>query len=98
MKKNLRQRLIDRKIKKPNPFLMSIVMFLLGILNRAYKVKFSYDFDLKSIKKQTYYITNQTKRGSILPLFYHFLMPVPFIGLHFIFSCILSSASPKLVI
>jgi 1-acyl-sn-glycerol-3-phosphate acyltransferase len=52
MKKNLRQRLIDRKIKKPNPFLMSIVMFLLGVLNRAYKVKFSYDFNLKSIKKQ----------------------------------------------
>ena len=51
MKKDLKTRLVNRKIKKPNTFLMFIVMRLLGILNKAYKVKFKYDFDPKSIKK-----------------------------------------------
>ena len=51
MKKDLKTRLVNRKIKKPNTFLMFIVMRLLGILNKAYKVKFNYDFDPKSIKK-----------------------------------------------
>lgn len=50
MKKDLKTRLINRKIKKPNIFLMSIVMWVLGILNRRYKVKFDYDYDSKSIK------------------------------------------------
>ena len=51
MKKDLKTKLVNRKIKKPNTFLMFIVMRLLGILNKSYKVKFTYDFDLKSIKK-----------------------------------------------
>ena len=51
MKKDLKTRLVNRKIKKPNTFLMFIVMRLLGILNKAYKVKFKYDFDPKLIKK-----------------------------------------------
>lgn len=51
MKKDLKTKLINRKIKKPNTFLMFIVMRILGILNKAYKVKFNYGFDLKSIKK-----------------------------------------------
>ena len=37
MKKDLKTRLVNRKIKKPNTFLMFIVMRLLGILNKAYK-------------------------------------------------------------
>lgn len=52
MKKDLKTRLINRKIKKPNVFLMSIVMWLLGILNRRYKVKFDYDYNPKSLKGQ----------------------------------------------
>ena len=40
MKKDLKTRLVNRKIKKPNTILMFIVMRLLGILNKAYKVKF----------------------------------------------------------
>lgn len=52
MKKDLKEKLINRKIKKPNVFLMSIIMGLLGILNRAYKVKFSRDYDPKSINNQ----------------------------------------------
>ncbi len=52
MKKDLKTKLVNRKIKKPNTFLMSIGMWILGILNRKYKVKFSYDYDLSSIKNQ----------------------------------------------
>ena len=36
MKNDLKTKLVNRKIKKPNTFLMFIVMRLLGILNKAY--------------------------------------------------------------
>ena len=52
MKKDLKTRLINRKIKKPNPIIMSIGMWVLGILNRSYGVEFSYDYDPDSIKGQ----------------------------------------------
>ena len=52
MKKDLKKRLINRKIKKPNPVLMTVGMWVLGILNKKYGVKFSYDYDPKSIKDQ----------------------------------------------
>ena len=52
MKKDLKTELINRKVKKPDPFLASIVMWVLGIINRSYKVRFSYDYDPNSIKKQ----------------------------------------------
>lgn len=52
MKKNLKERLINRKIKKPNPILMAISMCVLGFLCKLYRVKFSYDYDPKSIKGQ----------------------------------------------
>ena len=52
MKKDLKTRLINRKIKKPNSILMSIGMWILGIVNRRYGVEFSYDYDPKSIKDQ----------------------------------------------
>ena len=52
MKKDFKENLISRKVKKPDPFLASIVMWVLGIINRSYKVKFSYDYDPNSIKKQ----------------------------------------------
>ena len=52
MKKDLKSRLINRKIKKPNRFLASVAMWVLGILNRRYKVKFSYDYDPKTIEGQ----------------------------------------------
>ena len=50
MKRDLKSRLISRKIKKPNPILMSIGMWVLGIINRKYGVDFSYDYDMASIK------------------------------------------------
>ena len=49
MKKDLKKKLIHRQIKKPNRPLMSVFMWILGILNRKYKVKFSYDYDPKSL-------------------------------------------------
>ncbi len=52
MENNLKTRLINRKIKKPNPFLMSVGMWVLGILNKVYKVEFHYDYDPKTIKDQ----------------------------------------------
>lgn len=52
MENNLKTRLINRKIKKPNPFLMSVGMWILGILNKVYKVEFHYDYDPKTIKDQ----------------------------------------------
>ena len=52
MKKDLKAKLISRKIKKPNQIFMSIGMWVLGILNKKYGVEFSYDYDPKSIKDQ----------------------------------------------
>lgn len=49
MKKNLKEKLIDRKIKKPSRFYMSFVMWVLGILNKRYKVKFSYNYQQKDL-------------------------------------------------
>ena len=52
MKKDLKAKLINRKIKKPNPVIMSLAMWVLGILNKLYKVDFSYDYDPKAIHGQ----------------------------------------------
>lgn len=52
MKKDLKTKLINRKIEKPNWFLMTFVMCVLGFLNRRYKVRFKYDYDHKALKKQ----------------------------------------------
>ena len=52
MKKDLKTNLINRKIKKPNQFFMTVGMWIVGMMNRHYKVDFSYDYDPKSIKDQ----------------------------------------------
>ena len=52
MKKDLKTRLVNRKVKKPNPFLMAIGMWIVGIMNKLYKVQFSYDYDPKTIQKE----------------------------------------------
>ena len=49
MKKDLKAKLINRKIKKPNQFLMTIGMWVVGIMNRSYGVEFNYDYNLKEI-------------------------------------------------
>ena len=52
MKKDLKTRLVNRKVKKPNPILMAIGMWVLGLLNKRYRVQFSYDYDPKTIQNQ----------------------------------------------
>lgn len=73
MKQDLKARLINRKIKKPNQFLMTIVMWLLGILNRKYKVKFSYDYDHKLLKKRpTIMLSSHASRLEFIYTLYGF--------------------------
>lgn len=52
MKKDLKTRLVNRKVKKPNPILMTIGMWVVGLLNRIYEVDFGYDYDPKFIEGQ----------------------------------------------
>ena len=72
-KKDLKERLINRKIKKPNRLLMSVSMWLLGILNRLYKVKFSYDYAPKSLKgKPTILLSSHASRLEFMYTMYGF--------------------------
>ena len=52
MEKDLKAKFINRKIKKPNPVIMTIGMPILGLINKLYGVEFSYDYDPKTIKGQ----------------------------------------------
>lgn len=73
MKKNLKEKLLNRNIKKPNPILMTIVMWVLGILNKLYKVKFSYDYDPKSIKNHpTILLSSHSSRLEFIYTLYGF--------------------------
>ena len=73
MKKNLKEKLIYRTIKKPNSFLMSIAMWVLGILNRSYRVKFSYDYDPKLLDGQpTILLASHSSRLEFIYMMYGF--------------------------
>lgn len=73
MKKDLKEKLINRKIKKPNAFLMSVTMLVLGILNKAYKVKFSYDYDSKTLGNQpTILLSSHASRLEFIYTLYGF--------------------------
>lgn len=73
MKKDLKTKLITRKIKKPNQFLMTIVMWLLGILNKVYKVKFKRDFNPKLLKgKPTILLASHASRLEFIYMMYGF--------------------------
>lgn len=73
MKKDLKTKLISRKIEKPNPFLMFITMRVLGILNRFYKVKFNYDYDPKAIKQgPTILLASHASRLEFIYMIYGF--------------------------
>ena len=73
MKKDLKTKLISRKIKKPNPLLMFLVMRLLGLLNKIYKVKFKYDYSPKDIKKgPTILLSSHASRLEFIYMIYGF--------------------------
>jgi hypothetical protein len=73
MKKDLKTRLVNRKVKKPNPIIMSIGMWVLGILNKLYRVEFSYDYDPESIKNQpTILLSSHASRLEFIYTIYGF--------------------------
>lgn len=73
MKKDLKTKLISRKIKKPNSFLMFITMRVLGILNKKYKVKFNYDYNHKSLRKgPTILLASHASRLEFIYMLYGF--------------------------
>ena len=73
MKKDLKSRLICRKIKKPNPILMTFASWILGFLNKKYKVKFSYDYDPKSLKgKPTILVASHSSRLEFIYMMHGF--------------------------
>ena len=73
MKKDLKENLINRKVEAPNRFLVSVVMWVLGILNKRYKVAFSYDYDPKSIQNQpTVLLSSHASRLEFLYTVYGF--------------------------
>lgn len=73
MKKDLNARLLSGKIKKPNPFLMTVGLWVLGLLNRRYKVKFSYDYDPVAIKDQpTILLSSHASRLEFIYTIYGF--------------------------
>ena len=73
MKKDLKTKLISRKIKKPNPFYMFITMRVLGLLNKVYKVKFNYDYDRKQLKNgPTILLASHASRLEFIYMIYGF--------------------------
>lgn len=52
MKKDLKERLVNRKVGAPNKLLMTIGLWVLGILNKKYGVEFEYDYEPRSIDGQ----------------------------------------------
>ncbi len=73
MKKDLKEKLINRKIKKPNPLVMPICMGVLGVLNKKYKVKFSYDYPIKSLDgKPTILLAAHSSRLEFIYTLYGF--------------------------
>ncbi len=73
MKKDLKSALVNRKVKKPSPFISKIVKLVLGFINRKHKVEFSYDYDPKSIKGQpTIYLCSHASRLEFMYTVYGF--------------------------
>ena len=73
MKKDLKTKLINRKIKKPNAFLMMIYRLVLGVLNRRYKVTFSYDYNPKLLNgKPTVLLTSHSSRLEFMYMMHGF--------------------------
>lgn len=52
MTKDLKNKLIHRKVKRPDRMIMTVGIWVLGIINKNRRVEFSYDYDPRSIKGQ----------------------------------------------
>ena len=64
---------VNRKIKKPNPFIMTIVMWVLGLLNKIYKVKFTRNYNPKSLKgKPTILLASHSSRIEFIYMMHGF--------------------------
>ena len=73
MKKDLKTKLVNRKIEKPNSFWMSLSVWVLGLLNKAYKTEFTYDYDPESIKdKPTILLSTHASRLEFIYSIYGF--------------------------
>ena len=72
MKKDIKSKLINRKIKKPNPFLMTLGMWVLGRMNRKYKVDFSYDYDPKTLTGPAILLSSHSSRLEFIYTIYGF--------------------------
>ena len=73
MKKDLKENLINRKVEAPNRFLVSLIMRVLGLLNKRYKVDFHYDYDPKTIEDQpTVLLSSHASRLEFLYTVYGF--------------------------
>ena len=73
MKKDLKEKLINRKIKKPNPLVMFAVMGALGFLNKLYKVKFTHDYKAKSLNgTPTILLASHSSRLEFIYMMYGF--------------------------
>ncbi|MBQ2713035.1 MAG: hypothetical protein IJF71_06595, partial [Clostridia bacterium] len=65
--------LVERRVKKPNPLIMSVGMWVLGLLNKKYKVEFTYDYDPKQIEgKPTVLLSSHAARLEFLYTVYGF--------------------------
>ena len=73
MKKDLKTRLVNRKVKKPNQLIMTIGMWVVGLMNKKYKVEFTYDYDTKSIENQpTILLSSHASRLEFIYTIYGF--------------------------
>lgn len=73
MKNDLKNNLINRKINKPNPIIMSVGMAVVGIMNKLYKVDFSYDYDPAVLKgKPTVLLSAHSSRLEFIYSVYGF--------------------------
>ena len=73
MKKDLKERLINRKIKKPNPLTAFAVRSVFSFLCKSYKVKFSRDYEGKSLDgKPTILLASHSSRLEFIYMMYGF--------------------------
>ena len=73
MKKDLKSRLVNRKVEKPDPIISTVVKWVLGIINRKHKVQFSYDYDPKVLEgKPTILLSSHASRLEFIYTIYGF--------------------------